>query len=169
MKDSRSRLVVDTSVIIDFIRAGIDENIFRLPFQFVTPDVVLAELENSDSSRLVEFGLISSELDGGQLKEVGFLRQYNIKISFNDICALILASYLNVTLLTGDKNLNKLAQKHNVKVHGTLWVLDELIQLTQLSERQAAIALRQMINSGSRLPEDECNKRLRLWEKSSNN
>jgi predicted nucleic acid-binding protein len=164
MKVSRSRLIVDTNVLIDLHRGGIVEQFFALPFEFVSPDVIIAELEEPDGRALELLGLISAELGSDQVLEVDFLWEHNLDIAVNDIFALVLASHAGLPLLTGDRRLRVLADKHRVTVHGTFWILDEMVGHSILTKGQAAHALRRMLDAGSRLPPTECAQRLRLWE-----
>ena len=53
--------------------------------------------------------------------------------------------------------------REGVVVHGTLWVLDATVRLGVVSPVQAAQALEQMLERGSRLPQTERQKRLRQW------
>lgn len=164
MKASRSRLIVDTNVLIDMHRGGVIKELFALPHEFTSPDVIIAELEDPDGSELERMGLLSAELTGEQVLEVEFVWTHNQKIAANDIFALVLASNRGFPLLTGDLRLRQLAAKHNVPVHGTIWVLDEMVARNVLTTAQAAHALHQMLDRGSRLPADECAQRFELWE-----
>jgi predicted nucleic acid-binding protein len=73
------------------------------------------------------------------------------------------AQSLSAILLTGDKNLRKVAEQNNISTHGTLWVLDEMVTIKVISPLQAAEALKLLYEKGSRLPVDECNHRLKIW------
>ena len=86
-------------------------------------------------------------------------------IALNDLFALVLAASIGVTLLTGDNRLRTLAVKHNVQVHGTLWVLDEMVAKNKLKPVEAHRALTKMLEHGSRLPVGECQARLRQWDR----
>lgn len=163
MKDSRPRLIVDTNVLIDLHRGGIVELFFALPYEFVSPDVIIEELKMPDGRTLERQGLLRADFSGDQVEEVYALHQFNLGIAVNDIFALLLASYTELPLLTGDRLLRALANKHRVKVHGTLWVLDEMVEHSVLTPGQAAHALRLMLANHSRLPPADCAHRFRLW------
>ncbi|NPV87878.1 MAG: hypothetical protein HPY45_17915 [Anaerolineae bacterium] len=70
---------------------------------------------------------------------------------------------LDASLVTGDRRLNELAKAQGVPVHGVLWILDEMVIHHVLTENQAAIALREMLDQGARLPDGECQKRFDRW------
>ena len=165
MMTSRSRLIIDTNVLIDLHHGNVLDGLFRLPYLFVAPDVIIAELQEPDGSDLMRMGLKSGELSGERVLEVEQLFQHHASIAVNDLFALVLAASTSLPLLTGDSRLRKLAGRHNVKVHGTLWVVDEMVAHAVLKPVEAARALRTMLDRGSRLPLAECEERLRIWER----
>ncbi len=70
---------------------------------------------------------------------------------------------MGTSLLTGDRHLREAATQEGVAVHGTLWLLDELVRLGTIVPLQAA-ALEHMLAHGRRLPQDECQKRIERWK-----
>jgi predicted nucleic acid-binding protein len=163
MQDSPPLCIVDTNILIDLHVGGLLQELFRLPFRLAAPDVIIAELDEPDGEALVEYGLESIELVGEQVLEVAELLSRYRSVSTSDLFALVLARTHKATLLTGDRHLTEMATQEGVAVHGILWVLDEMVRLGVVSPVQAAQALRQMLKQGSRLPQTECQKRLRRW------
>ncbi len=70
----------------------------------------------------------------------------------NDLLALSLAKYENCRLLTGDKGLRELAKTYFVDVHGTIWLVEQMIEHQKINIEVAQAAFQKMKNSGSRLP-----------------
>jgi predicted nucleic acid-binding protein len=163
MQDSPPLCIVDANILIDLHVGGLLQELFRLPFRLAAPDVIIAELDEPDGEALVEYGLESIELVGEQVLEVAELLSRYRSVSTSDLFALVLARTHKATLLTGDRHLTEMATQEGVAVHGILWVLDEMVRLGVVSPVQAAQALRQMLKQGSRLPQTECQKRLRRW------
>jgi predicted nucleic acid-binding protein len=163
MPDSPPWCVVDTNILIDFYRGNLLEALFALPFTLLVPDVIVAELEVPDGRRLLAWGLHSVSLTGEQVAAVIALAALHRAPSINDLFALVLARTKTATLLTGDRALRELAESEGIDVHGTLWLLDELVRLTIVTPEQAAEGLGRMIACGSRLPEKECRLRMRRW------
>ncbi len=163
MTDHPLTCVVDTSVIIDLHTGQILNPFFALLYRFVTPDAIIAELLEPEGALLIEFGLQSEELSSVQILEVMRFRATYRHPSVNDLFALVLAKGLTAPLLTNDKNLRKAAEQEGIVVHGTLWILDEMIRLVITSKKQVADALMMMRENGSRLLQDECDKRLNDW------
>lgn len=163
MADYPLMCVVDTSIIIDLYRGEILAEFFKLPYIFVTADVILEELLVPEGKLLIEFGLRIDGLEGSYVLEVFQLRAIHRKPSANDLFAFMLAKNLNATLLTNDGSLRKVAQQYKIPVHGVLWILDEMVRLNVLPKHQAAVTLHLICDSGSHLPKDECDNRFRLW------
>jgi predicted nucleic acid-binding protein len=163
MKDSPPLCIVDANILIDLHVGGLLQELFRLPFRLAAPDVIIAELDEPDGEMLVGYGLESVELTGDQVSEVMALLARYRSVSANDLFALVLAWVQKATLLTGDRHLTGVADREGVATHGTLWVLDEMVHLGIVTRGKAAWALAQMLERGSRLPQAECQKRLRQW------
>jgi len=111
----------------------------------------------------MEHGLQSATLSGTQVQEVTALTVRHRQVSANDLFALVLARTLEAVLLTGDQHLRQIAAQQGIVVHGTLWVLDEMVRLKVIAPSQAAQALEQMLARGSRLPRARCQRRLQQW------
>ena len=165
MPDSRPWYVVDSNILIDFYRGDLLEALFALPAVFLAPDVIVAELEEPDGQQLLAIGLQSVSFTGEQVVEVMDLAAVHRAPSINDLFALVLARARRVLLLTGDGALRRLAKSEGIEVHGTLWLLDELVRLAIVTPAKATEGLECMLRHGSRLPEDECERRLRRWRK----
>ena len=155
--------VVDTNVLIDLYAGGILRSLFQLPMQRQVPDVLVAELQEPDGKLLLSYGLLSCELSSDEVEKVYHLATHHRQVSVNDLFALVLARTLGATLLTGDRHLRRVADQEGASVRGTLWLLDEMVHLSALPPRLAAQVLEHMLSRGSRLPQEECERRLRRW------
>lgn len=159
----QSVLVTDTNIWIDLENGGILVEVFRLPFRFLIPDFAITELIRPRWETLKALGLEAHELIPEQVIELAQLRQTYRNLSIINLAALILARMLDATLLTGDWRLIELANANDLSVHGALWLLDEMVRFQALTQGQAAIALRRMLDQGARLPAEECKTRLSSW------
>jgi len=163
MTGSPPTYIVDANILIDLHVGDLLTVFFRLPFRLVAPDVVIAELEEPNGEMLVARGLERGALSGEQVLQVVQLRGRYRWISGQDTFALVLAQVLDATLLTGDHHLRQAADAERLAVHGTLWVLEEMVRLGVVPPRYAAQALQRMLAQGRRLPQNECHKRIRRW------
>jgi len=161
-------IVTDTNVWIDLHRGGLIAEAFKLPVTWLAPDVVIEELRVPDGEPLVRrlrrLGLKQIELSGEQVATVQVFAAGYRRSSTADLFALVVAKARGAVLLTGDRRLREAANEEQVHVHGTLWVLDEMVRRRILPLIRAARALRQMVERGSRLPRRDCEIRLRRWK-----
>lgn len=139
--------------------------VFGLPYQFLTPDFAIRELVWPKWQMLQALGLRSQELEPSLIQELALLRAGNRALSATDLAAFLIAKALDATLLTGDWRLNDLAMRNGIRVHGVLWLMDEMVRFRAIAPEQAANALNQILDQGARLPHDECQKRLVSWSK----
>jgi len=157
--------VLDTSICVDLSNAGILNLAFRLPHRFLLPDAIASECGHPTEDELVQAGAQIVSLSS---KHIALVADYAGRFkgpSTNDLFALSYSKIEGHVLLTGDKSLRSAADAENVPVHGVLWLLDELVSGTVLSAADAIVALNRMRNTGSWLPADECEKRIRRWSK----
>ena len=160
-----SILVTDTNIWIDLENGRILTEIFKLPYQFVTPDFALGEFISPGWQTLQNLGLTIHSLESESILELVYLRQNHHQVSVVDLSALLLAKALRASLVTGDRRLRELALSQGLSVHGVLWILDEMVVHQAVSPSQSAEVLRRMISNGARLPAGECQRRLERWGK----
>jgi len=165
MVDYPLECAVDANILIDFHAGGLLKEVFQLPFKLAAPDVIVAELDEPKGETLLQLGLESRSLSGTQVGQVeAKVRQYD-RVSTNDLFALVLAQLLGAVLLTGESQLRQIAKQEGTQVHGTLWLLDWMIELQIIEQAQAAEALGQMLDQGRWLPATECQRRIEQWKR----
>jgi len=154
-------IISDASVLIDIECGELTSAMFSLPWQFAVPDTLFSEKLAERHGHLLQLGLISKTMDGDLVAEAYNLHQKYIKPSVNDMLALRLAKHEDCQLLTGDKALREVAKKLSVEVHGTIWLVEQLIQQNKITVEVARVGFQYMQDSGSRLPWDEVEKILK--------
>jgi predicted nucleic acid-binding protein len=127
----------------------------------------MASHSTRDTKVLLRYGLQKSELIGEQIVKVLQLKTQHRHPSVNDLFALVIAQSMNAVLLTGERNLRKVAELYRVPVHGTLWILDEMVRSEIILSVQAVSTLKLLREQGSRLPQEECDRRLQNWQKNT--
>jgi hypothetical protein len=156
--------VTDANIWIDLQAGGILDLAFRLPFTWHAPDILLAEFQHDlTADTLIALGVQSIELSGDQVLEVVQLGGLYLALSLPDLAALVVARSLNAVLLTGDRRLRDAAVQEGLIVHGTLWLLDRLLEHDVAGRSDAAAALHAMFTAGRRLPAGDVQRRLRSW------
>ncbi len=153
-------IISDASVLIDIECGELTSAMFSLHWQFAVPDILFSEELAERHGHLSQFGLLSKTMSGELIAEAYKLRQKYMRTSVNDLLALTLAKHENCQLLTSDKALREVAKKLNMKVHGTIWLVEQMLQNNKITSEVARVSFQQMQNSGSRLPWIEVEKML---------
>lgn len=155
--------ISDTNIWIDFGRAGLLDALFTLPFTFVSTDFVVDELNHPAPVGLLARGLVVEALAEEAVAHLFGLMAEHGNSSLADVSCYLVAKAKGVPLLTGDGRLRKQAANDGVQVHGALWLLDQLVAHEIIATGHAAAALRAMLDSGARLPPNECAHRQAAW------
>lgn len=147
-------VVSDANIVIDLLDGQIFQHVFGLPYEIIIPDIIYTKELEPFNAGLLEQGLIVRSVDSDGTAYVEQLIQRGGKLpGVNDLFALALARQNNCTLLTGDGDLRRLAAEEHVEVHGTLWVIEQLLQEELVDAVVANEAFRLMKENGCRLPE----------------
>lgn len=67
-------------------------------------------------------------------------------------------------MITGDGALRGFAEAHRISCHGTLWLLDHMVERKLLPSGEGAMALKRMLERKRWLSRKECEKRIVFWE-----
>lgn len=161
-------LISDANILIDIEDGNLTPVIFRLPYEIAVPDI-LFELElRKRHSHLIEAGLKVKSLSAESIKRTESLNFKYSRPSLMDHSALALAMQEKCPLLTGDKDLRAAAKSEGVEVHGTVWIIEELLKQKLIQQTQAKGSFDVMKAKGSRLPWGEVEKMLNKWELTRN-
>lgn len=156
--------VADASVLFDLNNGCVIERLPLLPYRFVMPDAVFGELEPGFQAQLQRLGFEVGVLQPRSVLRVYALRPQYPRLSVPDLFAFFLAQDLGAMLLTGDARLRTLGTSQGLIVHGTLWVLDELVARQALATQEALAALEMILLFGARLPARACQERRARWQ-----
>lgn len=155
--------VTDTNIWIDLQAGGLLDSVFELDVRWLIPDLVERELGESFSARLVEWGLVIRPLSGEEVEAVIDLAETYPRPSRTDLATLVVANTEGGILTTGDAALRDAGQSEDTEVHGTLWIVDALVQQEIIRQREAARALQLMMDGDRRLPHSEVQRRIKEW------
>jgi predicted nucleic acid-binding protein len=159
-----SPCVLDTSVASDLQAARLWSAIGSLVRTFMVPEpVAVTEFRDADLREAKSVGVLIEPLTPEEQVAAAALTMIYRRPSLNDLTALALAKSRGAELLTGDGPLREAAVTETVEVHGVLWLLDALVDQAVIERADAAAALEAMLTDGSRLPDDECRRRLQSW------
>ncbi|MEL6627284.1 MAG: hypothetical protein AAFO96_27495 [Bacteroidota bacterium] len=158
--------VKDANILIDCAKIHILGEVFQLPYQFQTTDLVGAEVtddeQRSELDVYVENGSLS--LVGLNVEEILLiqeLRDRHLGLSLEDCSVMYLAEKENAILLTGDGTLRKSSAKVNIEVHGILWLLRQVYEEGLLTQVAACEKARLLKACNIRLPRNELEKMIK--------
>lgn len=165
MASSRSVAVLDPSVVIDLEHGSVLREALGLPFVFSIPDLAVEELGTEVGKILRRDGVRVTSFDSSMVQQLYALARKERKLSLEDLACFLSASLEGGILLAGDGPLRAFSQAKGVRVHGVLWVLDELVKRRTLTAPRAARSLGKMLTRNARLPRVECDSRLKKWSR----
>lgn len=162
-----SVIVNDASCLIDLYKVRLLPVMLKLPYRFVVPlPIRLAEaldLADRDWRRLDDLGLVTFDLPPERIADALRLRSLHPRLSANDCFCLVSAQCHDAgMLLTGDQLLRQVATQAGVRVHGVLWVVDELHRRGACRENRLISVLERWRDDRTVfLPRQEIDRRLR--------
>jgi predicted nucleic acid-binding protein len=153
------RIVVsDSSCLIDLRKVSLLDALLRLPFEFLIPDTLfedeLVKFTAAQKKALLRGGLKVIELPGERVLRAQAVIREGPRLSVNDGFAFALAeNHPGCILLSGDGELRDLATRHQMEVHGVLWVIHE-VHRNQIETAQTLLAALKVFSADStvRLP-----------------
>jgi predicted nucleic acid-binding protein len=163
-------VVKDSNLFIDLELMGMTHLWLQLPFRTITTSLVVNELENGGHSlslSLIRDGQIEEYVvESGELFEL--IETYNhLELGETDLSVLLAAEKYQGMILSGDGALRKIAMERKIEVHGTIWVLEELIKAGKITPLMAAERLSYLLDlKGTKrrfLPKSVCAARIEFW------
>ncbi len=164
MKGVRVQCSIDANYVFDLDAGGILDCPPYLSYTFLMTNFIAHEIKTISHERLGPCGVQIVDLEPGQVSEIYELLREHRGLSYRDLSAFVLARDTQAVLVTGDGHLRMMAEKNGVECHGTLWVLDALVDADILTGPHAADALRTMQANNRWLPKAECDARIRKWK-----
>ena len=160
----------DTNIWIDFAIINRLELPFKLPYIYLMDqDAVEDEILSPPGlgKKLTRLGLQKTQLTEEEFFLSEVLTEKYAKLSLYDCVALAIAKVRGIILLTGDGPLRKAAASENVRVIGTIGILDQLLSGRYIAPNDYMDCVAALLehNGGKvRLPESELKKRLKKRE-----
>ncbi|NOZ79975.1 MAG: hypothetical protein GXP48_12520 [Acidobacteria bacterium] len=149
-------LVFDCSSLIDLREGEVLPNLRELRHQLFICDVNADELKQKSRIRwkrhLREAGVTATGLPSDGVVRLMELAERYRRPGRKDLFALALGLYLGAALVTGDADLRKAAESESCPVHGTLWLLDEMVRRGVINGAAADAGLVRMMNADRRIP-----------------
>ena len=151
--------------MIEFSKHGILEELFRLPFGFVVPDMLfgqeLIDLGRYSRDELLRFGLGVETLGPAEVSTAQSYQSSQRRLNLVDCSVVVLASTRGHALLTGDRRMQKFAGSLDIEFHEVLWLIDRIHAEKILTLPATLKVLRAMRDSGrSSVPETRLEQRI---------
>jgi len=124
-------VVIDASCLVDLKKGQLLHVLSRLPYRFIVPlpirEEELLDFTPQEWRMLEDGGLDTYDLPETEVAQVPELKHAHSRLSANDCFALVTTTrHEDAILLTGDGQLRKVAIARAVRVHGVLWIVDQL-------------------------------------------
>ena len=130
-------LVIDSSILIEFAKHELLDQVFQLEFEFAVPDLLFREelinLGSHTQSHLLGLGLRVEALDATDMEVAFSYQAKQTALRLVDSFALALASQQGWTLLTEDRIVRRVAEAKGIAHLSALWILDNLLDAGILS------------------------------------
>ena len=144
-------IVNDASCLIDLRKGGLLTAFCDLPYRIVVPLPVRAsevlDLSEGQWRVLDEAGMITHDLTPDEVGQALALKGHHPGLSAYDCFFLVTTRAYPGILLTGDALLRRVASASGMRVHGVLWVVDEL--------GTAGVCARSLLNQALRVWQED--------------
>ena len=156
-------IITDSSVFFDIIKIQALPEFFALDFEICTTDFVKSEILESEQREQIELfirahQLIVFEMSEQEIEEIENFKTKRFFKTLIDKTVLWKAKQLKCPLLTGDAKLRNEAIEQGVTVHGSLWVIQIMVESKVVTANEGIEFLEKLKISNDRLPLDEIEK-----------
>lgn len=161
-------LIHDASVLIDLISVDLLDLALTLPYGMETTDLVKREILRAGQEAVLDRVVAAHKLDvirssNDEIAAIAELHALIPALSLADCSVLFHAAAKGAVVLSGDALLRRTAKERSLTVHGTLWIMSELVTNKLVAGGDAALILERLMEINRRLPLSECRKLLTLW------
>jgi len=154
-------LVSDANIFIDLERIGLLIEFSKLDIKISTSDFVFNELNEKQQILVKSLSIEIYTLPADELMK--FFTEYQalgqVKISHQDYSIYYFAKKYEAYLLSNDKALRKFSNHNSVNVKGIFYILDLIIEQSELSKDDLHTSISLLLNN-SWLPKNEIDLRL---------
>jgi len=161
-----SSCVADTSILIDLWNGGLIRPLLGSISRVLVPDLLVAEfsMDSSQFQAMQAWGLRTEPLTGNELADSMAMAASRTQVSVYDCSTVVLADRERVAVATSSfRHIPDLAASRGVECLGVLRIVDQLVRQAIVSPPDAACALQTMLRTGSYLPAEKCDRRIRRW------
>ncbi|WP_159516928.1 hypothetical protein [Sunxiuqinia indica] len=164
--------VTDACIFIDLYDLGLASMFFNLDVEIHTTSSVYFDLKEEHRQVLNAYQSVK-KLIVHNLAENDFIvihsEPYPNSLSETDKSVIYIANNLNASVLSSNKVVIDCAINKAIKIHGMIWIFDNLVYSKTLSRHEASIKLKQLVTmnfvfQNNQTLKDEIKRRFNLWE-----
>jgi predicted nucleic acid-binding protein len=155
-------IITDTNVFFDVITGALPE-FFSLDYEICTTAFVIAEIRQAHQKEMIDAFVRAKKLtvydfSAEEIDDV--LNFENIKglNRFTDKSVIWKSLQIQCPMLTGDKKMRDIAESLGIEVHGSLWVINELITKEMITNEKALTLIEELKKTNDWLPGNEIEK-----------
>lgn len=123
-------------------------------WEFYVTGLVVQELEQPPWETLRQQGVKCYSLSDTQVGKSERLQKQKSTLSLADASVIVAAQALGTLMLTDERSQRKKAEELKIEVHGTLWLLEQLVAAQLIDSATLCSALNRMLAAGARFPKD---------------
>lgn len=162
--------VKDACIIIDLIDLDLLHEFFNLNLDIITTDLAINEIKTySHKNQLIKFTktnkLRVEKLSFAELSESVKIRNKYKKLILTDCTVIYKAKQNNCMILSSDNVIRKYAKIENIEIHGTIWIIEQLVNSKLIQKQTGILKLNQLMNINNRIPVNSCNDLINKWSK----
>jgi len=163
-------IITNTNIFFDIISIGALPELFSLDYKIFTTVFVIQEIKQSDQKESIEVFIRAKELTviefgSDEIDEIEEFKTIKNFKGITDKSVLWKSMKLNCPLLTGDRKLRSEAENQGVEVHGTIWVIERLVEKNLINLARGVHLLETLKQVNSSLPFDEIDKLIKKYRK----
>jgi predicted nucleic acid-binding protein len=163
-------VVTDVSVLFDLFEIQAIAMFFALDLEIYTTDIVYNEILDKDQIVVFEEykndgKLIILDFDSEEESAIAGFKTNRMFKSLADKTILWKAIQMKAVLLTCDGKLRDEAIEQKLTVHGSIWVIEQMVKEGVVSEKEAALLLEALMKANNRLPIAEIEKLMKKYRK----
>lgn len=162
--------IADASVFFDLYKISVLPEFFGLDMEIYTTDFIYNEILRSEERALFETFCRSNQLkiiiiDELEREQISVMDLKYSNNSLADRTAIFKARQMDCILLTCDNKLKKEAEHQHIEVHGSIWIIDQLIDKNLLDIERAIGTLELLKELNAWLPVKEIYVRIESLRK----
>lgn len=164
-------LIHDANVLIDLLDLGLLDRALDMPYSMETTDLVRFEVQASDQKRALTVCIEEGKLSviastARQVLAIHSIHIEHTRLSLADCSVVFHALDRSGIVLSGDGRLRGEAETMRLEVHGTPWVLNQMVEHRILDPNEAIDKLEFLMAINKRLPRKECVRLMEAWKRS---